>query len=58
METQGKNNFSRLSVRISDRARIVSYLCKLRTLSLLLIQCSFPFPDEVNNVLDHSRCIT
>ena len=37
-------------------ARIVSYFCKLRTLSLLLLQCSFPFPDEVNLVLADSAC--
>ena len=39
-------------------ARIVSYFCKLRTLSLLLLKCSFLFPDEVDLALADSHCIT
>ena len=37
-------------------ARIVSYFCKLRALSLLLLQCSFLFPDEVHLILADNAC--
>ena len=58
------NFFWRLKVRIISvdflfiflTARIVSYFWELWFLSLLLLLCSFPFPDEVRLVLADSAC--
>ena len=58
--------FWRIKVRIISayflfvflNAQIISYSCKLRTRSLLSLQCSFLFPDEVHLVLADSGCVT